>query len=811
MATFDIDSNGVLKKVTLDDGETSITLDTNVKEIGAFVFTEDVGVTSITLNTGCKVIRNKAFFFNRTLTELIIPVNSELEKIETYAFAGYNPLTSISGRSSSYRASTTGPLYNLEMTKVVLGVNKPKITFDSSTTEIGESAFSFCDKITSVDFPDTLTKIWDYAFSDCVNLNVVMIPSSVNTVGYGAFFGCDSVETVTLGGKINQSVTGVETLLGLSFSGMKNLAIVKMTNSVKEICSILGEETFADGGRRLMIDGNKESMSDYVKAHWQGTYGELPATVTLNFYTDPDASPSYVISGVVPGSTIESYLIQAKNALETLFDIKGWYTDDTLHDAVDNDTVVKNYKREANGEVSPEDEISIYAAYDVIVQYSDVYNTREKDGKITLVSVKDWDLLKKTGYDIPSTMQQSGSSEELEVTVLGDGLFEGAEIAATMTIPKTIRTIGKSVFRGCESLQEVIFEDKSKCGTIGVLAFSDTSIESIDIPDSVKRIRQGAFYGCHALSSITLGENVISIGSESGNNHGTFEDCDELTEVRIGSINQWLGIDFGNSACNPASNGGNLYIGKSDEPISSITSTEIGSKLTEIKDFTFVGCSSITNVDFSGTFIQKVGEEAFSACANLESVILDTGAITTLGRAAFSNCTSLKSIFIPHEITEIGSFVFNSCTGLETVSLQDGCTKVAESMFSNCTSLSTVLIPVTIEKICESAFSGCSGLTSVIYQRPADSMCNEIGAYAFYACGLVTIGGSGNEAMPLWIEKIGERAFARNAALTSAILPDGMKTLPSNVFEDCPNLPIVRKEDGYGYIDNWIFEDRLPE
>ena len=164
MATQYVDSNGVLRRISLD-GDTSLTLLPSVREIAPFVFTEDITITSLVLNDECETIRNKAFFFNRTIRELRI--GNRLSNIETYAVAGTNPIEKITGDSSVYKSSDTGNLYDSTKTKVVLGTNKTRVEFEEGTTSIGERAFSFCDKITNLGLPDTLTEVGDFAFSDC--------------------------------------------------------------------------------------------------------------------------------------------------------------------------------------------------------------------------------------------------------------------------------------------------------------------------------------------------------------------------------------------------------------------------------------------------------------------------------------------------------------------------------------------------------------------------------------------------------------------------------------------------------------------
>jgi hypothetical protein len=180
----------------------------------------------------------------------------------------------------------------------------------------------------------------------------------------------------------------------------------------------------------------------------------------------------------------------------------------------------------------------------------------------------------------------------------------------------------------------------------------------------------------------------------------------------------------------------------------------------------------------------------------------------------------MKSLTVPGTLTSIGEYAFNGCTSLGgdlggadegvlgTLTIEEGIGIISKSMFSNCTALTSVTIPTSVREIGESSFSGCTALASVTFTNPQGSQCVKIGAYAFYACGLASIGGTGSAAMPLWMRTIGERAFARNSNLASAVLPDGLEPPNPNIFEGCQNLAAHTGYGGYGYVGNWIFVDK---
>ena len=98
---------------------------------------------------------------------------------------------------------------------------------------IGDSAFGWCDFLTSINIPNSVTTIGKSVFGWCNSLTSINIPNSVTTIGDGAFWGCDSLTSITI-------PSSVVTIIGNPFFYCNSLTSINIPNSVTTI----GESAF---------------------------------------------------------------------------------------------------------------------------------------------------------------------------------------------------------------------------------------------------------------------------------------------------------------------------------------------------------------------------------------------------------------------------------------------------------------------------------------------------------------------------------------------------------------------------------------
>jgi BspA type Leucine rich repeat region (6 copies) len=218
-----------------------------------------------------------------------------------------------------------------------------------------------------------------------------------------------------------------------------------------------------------------------------------------------------------------------------------------------------------------------------------------------------------------------GTIDGLMVTDIGTNGFEGSALTS-VTIPNSVTGIGDYAFYACVNLTNVTMG--SNVASIGNYAFSGPPVEPVVGDGS-----PGPPDGC-PLTSVTILNSVTNIGT------GAFSDCDALTAFNVAP---------GNSAY--SSVGGVLFNHDQSTlvefPNGLGGSYTIPNSVTNIGDYAFYGCTSLTNVVLDDNLI-SIGAYAFSGAQEE-------------GATPVSYACRLTSITVPASVTNIGDYAFQGC------------------------------------------------------------------------------------------------------------------------------------------------------
>ncbi len=386
------------------------------------------------------------------------------------------------------------------------------------------------------------------------------------------------------------------------------------------------------------------------------------------------------------------------------------------------------------------------------------------------------------------------------VTWIGDYAFYDCTSLTSVIIGDSVTSIGSEAFYNCTSLTSITIPNSVT--SIGSAAFENcTSLTSVTIPNGVTEIRGSAFADCSSLSSITIPDSVTEIGNYA------FEYCTSLKEVYYnGNLSAWCKIDFDGYNANPMCHGAKLYLNGIE-----LTEVTIPSEMTEIKDCTFSGCTSLTSVTIHNR-VSQIGSSAFCGCTSLTSVTIGKR-VTSIGDYAFKGCTSLTNIIIPENVNYIGRGAFFNCTSLTSVTIPDSVTSIRDEAFENCTSLKEVYYTGDLSAWCKIGFIDSYSnpmyngaklylngveLTEVTFPSDITTIKN----YLFIGCTSltsVTIGDS--------VTEIGLGAFANCSSLTSVIIHDSVTEIGYYAFYNCTSLTSVTIPDSVTSIGDYAFGD----
>lgn len=399
-----------------------------------------------------------------------------------------------------------------------------------------EAFYSGCRNLKSVTLPEGLVEIGDKAFSG-TRITEVVLPKSLKLVGVGAFnlkkvtinsmFGRNDgandyysklghFEELTIG-------SGIDSIFRCEFSGKYyntlNFHLKKI--NFEEGIKFIDEDAFAnDLMEEISLPNSLRSLGRYAfrtnKLLKRITFGENIDSIGY------DAFAGTKIEKLIIPDSWERITIAAFRDMEYLNEVKlGKSTKIIGNYAFENCTELKDI---------------------------DLYN-------VEYIGVKAF----------------NGTSIE-EITIPNETIpkycFEGNERLKTVRLGDKVKRIEDFAFVSCKNLSNV---DLNKVQHIGQYSFTGTTIESLRIPASVRRIGYAAFRDLQSLKEIKFNGPLQYIGGETFNGcdivnlnitypvdtigYGAFSDCAKLRKVHINakesrnlfiSCNNLEEINYGN-------------------------------------------------------------------------------------------------------------------------------------------------------------------------------------------------------------------------------------------------------------------------
>ena len=362
----------------------------------------------------------------------------------------------------------------------------------------------------------------------------------------------------------------------------------------------------------------------------------------------------------------------------------------------------------------------------------------------------------------------------------------------SITLPNTIALIGCRAFYGCKSLKRVVFPQSLK--VIEEAAFEYCSnLDDITLPQGLTFIGGSAFDGCN-FKKLVIPNSVDSI------DHYAFN-WSNLKEVVIEDGTKPLYFVH------------SLIPGLDPLPfgMSPLEKVYIGRNITRKSAYLWSPFSHYQN---GGVCISEltIGKEVSILEKNLfehlpvKSVSFVNGKLHTIEEDVFHGCDSLKNITIPSSVKNIGKYAFMK-SGLTTISIPNSVVNIGDDCFRECESLKTAIIGNSLKTIPNSLFAYCSNLESITIGKKVES----IEYNAFYNCsklkGIDIPGNVKRVESPFYgcsglsyvlirdgVKYI-ELGVSYNENIKSLVIPNSVDTIKAGFYE-CPNMKEIIIEDG---------------
>lgn len=187
-----------------------------------------------------------------------------------------------------------------------------------------------------------------------------------------------------------------------------------------------------------------------------------------------------------------------------------------------------------------------------------------------------------------------------------------------------------------------------------VLKKYEGNAEHVIIPEGVKEIGDYAFYGAHAMRTVTFPESLNAIGMNA------FYDCASLKEVILPDSLSFLG----SAAFSRCSNLKRVWLPDSVHTLNRVT---------------FFQCEKLEQIRMPVT-LTRIGRACFEKCRSLRVMVLPE-TLTVLEDNVFDECIQLEAVFLPESLKEIGNNVFIDCENLKELNIGKNVGKIGKGAF----------------------------------------------------------------------------------------------------------------------------------
>ena len=680
-----------------------IILPEETEKIGESAFKRCHNLNFFQTNQKLKEIGDMAFYGCSQLKDIDIPPQARLCGNLTFFNSGINN-TEMNEKHFSHISCTTKRL-DIECANNKKSISEYKFCGDETVTElhiadaciIGKYAFSSCNNLSMLEIENPNCIIEEAAFEKCENLKTIKL--NVKAVGKRAFAFCRQLETICISGA---DIIGEE-----AFFGCTVLCDISLSDTVK----VIGKRCFEEcvSIKKFPFE-HLNTIGERAFARCEGFETVSLPALELYRHAFEDCHKLKRIEISSQAYRKSSVFFGCTNVNEIIVDGES-YTFDCIKHSMNN---ISNTLLESVQEI-----------------IGDIYSCFKVNKKCELLSYKG----NAKSIKIPE-----------DITSLEDDAFRGCLRLEDISIPQSVKYIGRLTFAGTGWIE--IMKKKNKMTVVNHLLVEASECgETAEIPMEVRRICSWAFAGNDKLREIRFTREQIIVDEFA------FRNCFNVRKITMADGNTFTLHDIHVREDNTL-----------PDIVRQIFTDCINCFKTDKEDNLLVSTGNIKNLIFVKG-IKSIGREVYKDCKLLESITLSDDT-EIIGNNAFENGKWLREVKNAIGVKEIGDFAFSGCQSLEKIELSASLRHIGKRSFEHCCRLKEILIPEGVTEIKERTFFRCKNLTKVILP----STLKSIGREAFAFCEKLE-----EVVIPEGLETLGERAFAFCEKLEEAAIPKGIE------------------------------------